>query len=70
MPLAGSNCPGLLHELGYSTSRPHRLIVARAMVLLKNIYPPTEGVRCEQPETIALMDGEKLGCGTLYVAET
>ncbi|KAM3616382.1 uncharacterized protein V6R79_017026 [Siganus canaliculatus] len=40
------------------------------MVLMKNLRPPTEGVRHEQAETTAVMDGQKLGCGTLYVAET
>ncbi|XP_035535291.1 methylosome subunit pICln [Morone saxatilis] len=40
------------------------------MVLLKNLRPPTEGVRHEQAETTAVMDGQKVGCGTLYVAET
>ncbi|XP_041651732.1 methylosome subunit pICln [Cheilinus undulatus] len=40
------------------------------MVLLKNLHPPTEGVRHEQAETTAVMGGQKLGCGTLYVAET
>ncbi|XP_031160079.1 methylosome subunit pICln isoform X1 [Sander lucioperca] len=40
------------------------------MVLLKNLRPPTEGVRHEQAETTAVMNGQKLGCGTLYVAET
>lgn len=40
------------------------------MVLLKNIHPPTEGVRHEQADTTAVLDGQRLGCGTLYVAET
>ncbi|KAF3693361.1 Methylosome subunit pICln [Channa argus] len=40
------------------------------MVLQKNLHPPTEGVRHEQPETTAVMNGQRLGCGTLYVAET
>nr|XP_057936819.1 methylosome subunit pICln [Doryrhamphus excisus] len=40
------------------------------MVLLKNFHPPTEGVRLQQADTTAVMDGNKLGCGTLYVAET
>ncbi|XP_037533587.1 methylosome subunit pICln isoform X2 [Nematolebias whitei] len=40
------------------------------MVLLKNLHPPTEGVRHEQADTAAVLDGQKLGCGTLYVAET
>uniref|UniRef100_A0A3Q4HSR1 Methylosome subunit pICln n=1 Tax=Neolamprologus brichardi TaxID=32507 RepID=A0A3Q4HSR1_NEOBR len=40
------------------------------MVLLNNLHPPTEGVRHEQAETTAVMDGQRLGCGTLYVAET
>ncbi|XP_030007157.1 methylosome subunit pICln isoform X1 [Sphaeramia orbicularis] len=40
------------------------------MVLLKSLPPPTEGVRHEQAETTAVLDGKRLGCGTLYVAET
>ncbi|XP_069004406.1 methylosome subunit pICln [Embiotoca jacksoni] len=40
------------------------------MVLLKSLHPPTEGVRHEQAETTAVIDGHRLGCGTLYVAET
>uniref|UniRef100_A0A3Q3FBI1 Methylosome subunit pICln n=1 Tax=Labrus bergylta TaxID=56723 RepID=A0A3Q3FBI1_9LABR len=40
------------------------------MVLLKSLNPPTEGVRHEQAETTAVMGGQRLGCGTLYVAET
>lgn len=39
-------------------------------MVLKNLRPPTEGVRHEQAETTAVMGGQKLGCGTLYVAET
>ncbi|XP_078140325.1 methylosome subunit pICln [Centroberyx gerrardi] len=40
------------------------------MVLLKSVPPPTEGVKHEQAETTAILDGKGLGCGTLYVAET
>ncbi|XP_035242491.1 methylosome subunit pICln isoform X2 [Anguilla rostrata] len=40
------------------------------MVLLKNVSPPSEGVRHEQAETTAVLDGKGLGSGTLYVAET
>ncbi|XP_036392854.1 methylosome subunit pICln isoform X2 [Megalops cyprinoides] len=40
------------------------------MVLLKNVSPPSEGVRHEQAETTAVLDGKGLGTGTLYVAET
>ncbi|XP_053730151.1 methylosome subunit pICln isoform X1 [Synchiropus splendidus] len=40
------------------------------MALLKNLPTPTEGVRHEQAETTALLDGQRLGCGTLYVTET
>ncbi|KAG7484397.1 hypothetical protein MATL_G00048790 [Megalops atlanticus] len=40
------------------------------MVLLKNISPPSEGVRLEQGEITAVLDGKGLGSGTLYVAET
>ncbi|XP_020363605.1 methylosome subunit pICln [Oncorhynchus kisutch] len=40
------------------------------MVLLRSVPPPTEGVRHEQGETTAVLDGKGLGTGTLYVAET
>ncbi|XP_037124010.1 methylosome subunit pICln isoform X2 [Syngnathus acus] len=40
------------------------------MVLLKNLRPPTEGIRLQQADTAAVLDGHKLGNGTLYVAET
>ncbi|MBN3287990.1 ICLN protein, partial [Polyodon spathula] len=39
------------------------------MVLLKNVSPPSEGVRYQQSETAAVLDGKGLGSGTLYVAE-
>lgn len=39
------------------------------MVVLKSVPPPSEGVRHEQAETTAVMDGKGLGTGTLYVAE-
>lgn len=39
------------------------------MGLLKNLVPPAEGVRHEQPETAVEVDGQKLGSGTLFVAE-
>lgn len=34
------------------------------------LHPPTEGVKHEQAETTAVMDGQKLGCGMLYVTES
>ncbi|KAJ8280454.1 hypothetical protein GJAV_G00054750 [Gymnothorax javanicus] len=40
------------------------------MVLLKNVSPPSEGIRHEQAEITAVLDGKGLGSGTLYVAET
>ncbi|KAJ8267019.1 hypothetical protein GJAV_G00137370 [Gymnothorax javanicus] len=40
------------------------------MVLLKNVSPPSEGIRYEQSETTVVLDGEGLGSGTLYIAET
>ncbi|XP_030650253.1 methylosome subunit pICln isoform X2 [Chanos chanos] len=40
------------------------------MVLLKSSPPPSEGVRHEQADTTAVLDGKRLGQGTLYVAET
>ncbi|XP_047195476.1 methylosome subunit pICln isoform X1 [Hippoglossus stenolepis] len=39
------------------------------MVLLKNLQPPTGGVRLQQADTAAVLDGQRLGCGTLYVTE-
>ncbi|XP_017559651.1 methylosome subunit pICln isoform X1 [Pygocentrus nattereri] len=40
------------------------------MVLLKSLSPPNEGVRHQQAETAAVLDGKELGTGTLYVAES
>ncbi|XP_035647944.1 methylosome subunit pICln-like isoform X2 [Oncorhynchus keta] len=40
------------------------------MVLLRSVPAPSEGVRHEQSETTAVLDGKGLGAGTLYVAET
>lgn len=40
------------------------------MFFLKNLIPPTEGVRHEQRDTAVEVDGQKLGSGTLFVAET
>lgn len=40
------------------------------MGLLRNLRPPTEGVRLQQAETTAVLGGQRLGCGTLYVTET
>ncbi|XP_055751840.1 methylosome subunit pICln-like isoform X5 [Salvelinus fontinalis] len=40
------------------------------MVLLRSVPRPSEGVRHEQGETTAVLDGKGLGAGTLYVAET
>uniref|UniRef100_A0A3B3E2J2 Methylosome subunit pICln n=1 Tax=Oryzias melastigma TaxID=30732 RepID=A0A3B3E2J2_ORYME len=40
------------------------------MVLVRNLRPPTEGVRREEANTTAVLSGQVLGCGTLYVAET
>ncbi|CAG06194.1 unnamed protein product, partial [Tetraodon nigroviridis] len=39
------------------------------MVVLKRLVAPTEGVRHEQRETRAEVDGQELGSGTLLVAE-
>ncbi|XP_066540417.1 methylosome subunit pICln isoform X2 [Hoplias malabaricus] len=40
------------------------------MGLLKCSPPPSEGVRHQQAETTAVLDGKVLGTGTLYVAES
>ncbi|XP_020794299.1 methylosome subunit pICln isoform X2 [Boleophthalmus pectinirostris] len=39
------------------------------MVVLRHLPPPTEGVRHEQSDTTAVLGGQRLGCGTLYIAE-
>uniref|UniRef100_A0A4W4F721 Methylosome subunit pICln n=1 Tax=Electrophorus electricus TaxID=8005 RepID=A0A4W4F721_ELEEL len=40
------------------------------MVVLQNVSPPSEGVRHEQTDITAVLDGKGLGPGTLCVAET
>ncbi|XP_068122584.1 methylosome subunit pICln [Hyperolius riggenbachi] len=37
---------------------------------LRSFLPPEEGVRRQQSDTEAVMSGEKLGKGTLYIAES
>ncbi|XP_052008408.1 methylosome subunit pICln-like isoform X2 [Xyrauchen texanus] len=39
------------------------------MVVLKSLPPPSEGIRHQQAETTAVLDGKRLGSGTLFVAE-
>ncbi|TRY99159.1 hypothetical protein DNTS_033986 [Danionella cerebrum] len=39
------------------------------MVVLKSFPPPSEGVRLLQADTAAVLDGQRLGSGTLFVAE-
>ncbi|XP_026142809.1 methylosome subunit pICln isoform X2 [Carassius auratus] len=39
------------------------------MVVLKSLPPPSEGVRLQQADTTAVLDGKRLGAGTLFVAE-
>ncbi|XP_051580304.1 methylosome subunit pICln isoform X1 [Myxocyprinus asiaticus] len=39
------------------------------MVVLKSLPPPSEGIRLQQAETTAVLDGKRLGSGTLFVAE-
>ncbi|KAI5099662.1 methylosome subunit pICln [Silurus meridionalis] len=40
------------------------------MVVLQNVSPPREGVRHEEVDITAVLDGKKLGSGTLCVAES
>ncbi|XP_062910703.1 methylosome subunit pICln isoform X2 [Mobula hypostoma] len=44
--------------------------VGCTMVFLKCFPPPAEGVRLQQPEIAAVLDGKGLGTGTLYIAES
>lgn len=39
------------------------------MVVLKSLSPPSEGIKLQQAETTAVLDGKRLGSGTLFVAE-
>ncbi|XP_029458044.1 methylosome subunit pICln [Rhinatrema bivittatum] len=41
-----------------------------ALSLLSSFPPPSEGVRQQQPDTEAVVDGRGLGNGTLYIAES
>lgn len=45
--------------------------VCAAMSFLKSFPPPgsTEGLRQQQPDTEAVLNGKGLGTGTLYIAE-
>ncbi|KAB5543307.1 hypothetical protein PHYPO_G00077550 [Pangasianodon hypophthalmus] len=40
------------------------------MVVLQNVSPPREGVRHEEVDITAVLDGKRLGSGTLCVAES
>lgn len=40
------------------------------MVVLQNVSPPREGVRHEEVDITAVLDGRRLGAGTLCVAES
>ncbi|XP_067841786.1 methylosome subunit pICln isoform X2 [Heptranchias perlo] len=40
------------------------------MVFLRCFPPPAAGVRLQQPEIAAVLDGKGLGTGTLYIAES
>ncbi|TSM28193.1 Methylosome subunit pICln [Bagarius yarrelli] len=40
------------------------------MVVLQNVSPPKEGVRHEEVDITAVLDGKRLGLGTLCVAES
>ncbi|XP_055030788.1 methylosome subunit pICln isoform X1 [Misgurnus anguillicaudatus] len=39
------------------------------MVVLKSLPPPSEGIKLQQADTTAVLDGKRLGSGTLFVAE-
>ncbi|XP_043852815.1 methylosome subunit pICln [Dromiciops gliroides] len=40
------------------------------MSFLKSFPPPRDGLRQQQPDTEAVLDGKGLGTGTLYIAES
>uniref|UniRef100_A0A672PQJ8 Chloride channel, nucleotide-sensitive, 1A n=1 Tax=Sinocyclocheilus grahami TaxID=75366 RepID=A0A672PQJ8_SINGR len=39
-----------------------------SMVVLKSLHPPSEGVRLQQADTTAVLDGKRLGSGTLHLS--
>lgn len=61
-------------ELGLAVLQPLSVCVsalATAMSFLKSFPPPgsAEGLRQQQPDTEAVLNGKGLGTGTLYIAE-
>lgn len=46
-------------------------MLSPAMSFLKSFPPPgsADGLRLQQPETEAVLNGKGLGTGTLYIAE-
>lgn len=63
---------GLLLELQCFSSFPASVsVLTAAMSFLKSFPPPgsAEGLRQQQPETEAVLNGKGLGTGTLYIAE-
>lgn len=46
-------------------------LLSPAMSFLKSFPPPTseDGLRLQQPDTEAVLNGKGLGTGTLYIAE-
>ncbi|CAO2613762.1 Methylosome subunit pICln, partial [Lemmus lemmus] len=53
-------------------SVPRRAPTRPAMSFLKSFPPPTseDGLRLQQPDTEAVLNGKGLGTGTLYIAES
>lgn len=48
-----------------------RAMLSPAMSFLKSFPPPgsADGLRLQQPDTEAVLNGKGLGTGTLYIAE-
>ncbi|CAA9998734.1 unnamed protein product [Nesidiocoris tenuis] len=40
------------------------------MVVITSFSPPTEGIRHQQPATLAVMNKKELGKGTIFIAES
>ncbi|XP_060752392.1 methylosome subunit pICln-like isoform X4 [Tachysurus vachellii] len=53
-----------------SALKVERSLVFERMVVLQNVSPPREGVRHEEVDITAVLDGKRLGAGTLCVAES
>jgi len=46
-----------------------QLIKIKEMLTLHDIFPPTEGIKCQEPNTALFANKDNVGDGTLFVTE-